>query len=281
MTRPDPTVTIGMPVYNGEKIVAAAIESALEQSFGDFVLLISDNASTDATQAICEDFARRDPRISYYRQRENLGPIGNFNYLKQACRSDFFVWLACDDRWNPDFLKKTVAVMQQQPECSLVFSNFIVRNLENGSEENVDIKAADMAVAGKRALTRILDMKPSLVYGLQRQSLLKNLNLGAYDFTDVQFSIEAALRGAVVILAERFYIAGTSGNRAPYSLTGGSICRTTFFGKAVKIFFAELAPLKAAVLSLTLSYMLLRHFLVFMLKSLIKPGKSAEESKKC
>ena len=62
------TVTIGMPVFNGANYVGEAVESILAQTFGDLELVISDNASTDATEQICRDMAARDRRIRYLRQ---------------------------------------------------------------------------------------------------------------------------------------------------------------------------------------------------------------------
>jgi hypothetical protein len=63
-------ITIGLPVYNSARYLAAAIDSILAQSYGDFDLLISDNASTDRTEEICRDYAKRDPRIRYIRQSQ-------------------------------------------------------------------------------------------------------------------------------------------------------------------------------------------------------------------
>lgn len=83
-------VTIGMPVYNGEKFIARAIDAVLAQTYSDLTLLISDNASTDATQAICEEYARRDPRVRYLRYEENRGASWNFNNTCHQSRSPYF-----------------------------------------------------------------------------------------------------------------------------------------------------------------------------------------------
>jgi len=74
-----PDLTIGLPVYNGERYLAGALDSILNQDYSDFVLVISDNASIDATQDICEDYADRDDRITYVRQETNMGGAWNFN----------------------------------------------------------------------------------------------------------------------------------------------------------------------------------------------------------
>ena len=68
-----PLVSIGMPVYNGEKYIREALDSLLAQTFTDFELIISDNASTDATEIICREYAAHYPQIRYVRQRVNRG----------------------------------------------------------------------------------------------------------------------------------------------------------------------------------------------------------------
>ncbi|MBU4353452.1 glycosyltransferase, partial [Candidatus Parcubacteria bacterium] len=85
-------VFIGMPAYNGERFIGEAIESLLNQSFSDFTLFISDDASTDGTQAICENYAKKDPRIICHRQEKNIGMFPNFKFLLDRANGDFFMW---------------------------------------------------------------------------------------------------------------------------------------------------------------------------------------------
>lgn len=115
-----PAVSIGMPVFNDEKYVRAAIESLLAQTFDDFELLISDNGSTDGTAAICQAYAEVDPRVRYVCQPENRGQAGNFNYLLQTARCEFFIWAASDDVWDPTFIETLHQALKHDP--SLVFA---------------------------------------------------------------------------------------------------------------------------------------------------------------
>lgn len=101
-----PILTIGMPVYNGEKYLRTALDSLLAQSYRNFVLRISDNASTDATSFILADYAERDPRIKVVRQPSNLGALANFRYLLEQCDTKYFCWAAADDVLSPDWLEK-------------------------------------------------------------------------------------------------------------------------------------------------------------------------------
>lgn len=103
-----PRVAIGMPVFNGEQTVSNAIESITRQTYGGFKLIISDNASTDATPEICKAMAARDPRIVYVRQNSNIGAEANFDYVLRASECEYFMWAAADDVRSPDFLAQCV-----------------------------------------------------------------------------------------------------------------------------------------------------------------------------
>src|ERR1700739_3978805 len=103
-----PRVCIGLPVYNGENYLAAAIESILAQSFADFELIISDNSSTDSTGDISRSYARRDARIRYVLQPHNLGAIANYNVVFGMADCEYFKWAAHDDLLAPRFLEECV-----------------------------------------------------------------------------------------------------------------------------------------------------------------------------
>ena len=111
-----PTVSVGMPVYNAQRYLRRSIGTILAQTFADFELIISDNCSTDDSAAICEAFARRDPRIRLIRQPHNLGAAGNFLAVLDAARAPFFVWAAADDMRSPDFLRANLDVLQRRPD---------------------------------------------------------------------------------------------------------------------------------------------------------------------
>lgn len=92
-----PKVSIGMPVFNGEPFIREALDSLLAQTFTDFELIISDNGSTDGTEAICREYAACDARIRYVRQTGNCGVLFNFQFVLDAARGEYFMWMACDD----------------------------------------------------------------------------------------------------------------------------------------------------------------------------------------
>lgn len=94
-----PSVSIGMPVYNGESFIREALDSLLTQTFTDFELIISDNASTDGTEAICREYAAKDARIRYVRQSGNISVGENFRFVLQKSRANYFMWMTDDDFW--------------------------------------------------------------------------------------------------------------------------------------------------------------------------------------
>ncbi len=116
-----PPLCIGLPVYNGAKYLRETLDSILSQTFHDFELIVSDNASTDETPDIVKDYARTDPRITYERYGSNVGAAANFNSLLTAASSKYFKWAAADDTLAPSLLAKSIEVLDSRPEVGLVY----------------------------------------------------------------------------------------------------------------------------------------------------------------
>jgi len=119
-----PKVSIGMPVYNGEAFIRAALDSLLAQTFADFELIISDNVSTDATEKICRHYAALDPRIRYYRNDVPIGPMENFNRLIDLAVAPYFMWAAHDDVRDSSFIDCLVRALDTHPQAVLAFTGF-------------------------------------------------------------------------------------------------------------------------------------------------------------
>lgn len=117
-----PRVTVGIPVYNGENFLAEAISSVLAQTYTDWELIISDNASTDGTEAICRHYAAQDARVRYFRSDENRGAAWNYNRLVELARGQYFRWLAHDDCLAPSLLEKSVFILDSYPEVVVAFT---------------------------------------------------------------------------------------------------------------------------------------------------------------
>ncbi len=127
-------LTIGLPTYNCENIIGNKIEELLKQSFKDYVLIISDNNSTDNTGKICESMSKKDDRIVFFQQDKNKGPFWNFNFLLQKAQTDYFVMITPDDILSKNFLESNINILEKCKElvgsigeCSL-FNRIIDSN---------------------------------------------------------------------------------------------------------------------------------------------------------
>jgi hypothetical protein len=129
MTSSHPLVTIGIPVFNGERYLGEALESALAQDYPHLEILVSDNASTDGTEAIAGRYARRDARIRYWRNPENVGVAGNFGRVVAGARGQYFTWLAADDLLRPQYVSSTVAYLEANQDAVLCASDVHIMGL--------------------------------------------------------------------------------------------------------------------------------------------------------
>ena len=118
-----PKVSIGLPVYNGEKTITRTIDSILSQTILNFKLVISDDGSTDSTPKICREYEQKDSRIKYIQQKKNKGWITNWTFLAENSDTKYFVWISDDDYWEPQFLEKNIEVLETNPKIVGSISN--------------------------------------------------------------------------------------------------------------------------------------------------------------
>ena len=121
-----PRVSIGMPVFNGESYLEETLESILIQTFQDFELIISDNASTDKTKDICQAYAVQDSRIQYYCNEQNLGAAKNYNQVFALSSGEYFKWVAHDDPCAPRCLETCVNILDREPEIIMCYPKTIL-----------------------------------------------------------------------------------------------------------------------------------------------------------
>ena len=166
-------VTIGLPVYNNESTLRAALDSLLAQDFQDFVLLISDNGSTDATPEICMAYRERDGRVHYYRQAEVLRPVLNYKFVLTRAKTPYFMWAAGDDLWKPGFISANLAYLETNRDY--VQSQSLVRFERNGIPEELSrgTYALRGSVASNMAGFLKIPADNSRIYGLFRTASLK------------------------------------------------------------------------------------------------------------
>jgi glycosyltransferase involved in cell wall biosynthesis len=193
-------VSIGLPVYNGETFLGPALASLLAQTFTDFELVISDNASTDTTEAICRAHAARDPRVRYHRNPENVGAMRNFNRVFEISRGEYFKWAAHDDVHDPDYLARCVEVLDREPDVVLVhpWSKDI-----DASGKVLKVIGMGLDTSGPRASRRFSEFirrehSCVAVFGLVRADVLRRTRLlGNYADCDRVLLAEIGLAGPV------------------------------------------------------------------------------------
>jgi glycosyltransferase involved in cell wall biosynthesis len=225
-----PRLSVGLPVYNGEKYVRQSIDSLLGQTYEDFELIVSDNASTDSTADICEQYAKQDSRIRYIRQARNIGLAPNHNFVFSQARGELFKWAAADDLYGRDLLKVCVEALDAQPravlahawEAAIDADGRVYQSLEyplntsspsaperfrsilfgsSGLFENTDPHATGLVRVDNRGILRSCDQ-----YGVIRSEVLRKVApLDSYHHSDRIITVELALHGPFHITPDWLY----------------------------------------------------------------------------
>ncbi len=201
-----PKVTIGLPVYNGEAFVNRAIESLLDQTFSDFELLISDNASTDGTAEICQLYAEKDERIVYRCNEMNLGAAPNFNGLVELARGKYFKWAAHDDVCVSRFLEECVHVLDSQPEVVLSYS--IAGQIDADGNPLPGLSVHHAGTRPHERMKTFLHPATSChpVFGLTRTDILRTTPcIDSYPGSDRVLLAELSLHGLLVEIPEELF----------------------------------------------------------------------------
>ncbi len=161
-----PQVTIGMPVYNDKDFLEQSLQGLLNQTFKDFVLIISDDCSKDGSAEICLEFAKMDCRINYLRQPKNLGISKNMQFLLSQATSKYFMWAGDDDLYAPDFIEKLIDSLEKNPLAISAFSNYKLIN--EAGEPIKTLRSFDYSnpKTGKRLRYFIRNADDGFGYGL-------------------------------------------------------------------------------------------------------------------
>jgi glycosyltransferase involved in cell wall biosynthesis len=215
-----PRVSIGLAVYNGENYVAESIEALLSQTYEDFELIISDNASTDGTADICRDYAKLDSRIRYYRQPRNIGSAPNHNFTIHQARGELFKTAAHDDLYGRSLLKLCVNALDEHPDVVLAHSWSAVIDGTGAVTHIVDYPVNTAASsAPERFRSMLFDGWGDDEGGVIRMDVLRKSPLHcSHHFADRTFTMELGLHGRFYMVPEylffRRYHAGQAGARA-------------------------------------------------------------------
>lgn len=232
-----PIISIGIPVFNGERFLSTVIDSLLQQTYTNIEILISDNCSNDSTKFICEKYQILDKRIKYYVQDENIGMFPNFNFVFEKASGEYFMWAAADDKWDKQFIEQAVDVLENNPECVSVLSHFEIFDIASGVIiEKITPSSIASNIPSLR-ITRVLEeLHPNLIYGLHRKSSIVDNKFETIDWSDVLFVSRLVSKGKYYIIPKVLYRIGINGSkRIPYSITGKWLNLFKFYFEYLKL----------------------------------------------
>lgn len=209
MTGPAPTLTIGVPVFNGERYLERAVRSVLDQSFTDLELIISDNASSDHTADIGQALAASDERVTYRRNARNIGLAANNNLLVRHARGRLFKWANCDDELRPGYLERCVAALDHDPRVVLAYPQ---TDFVDADGELLDIvdpgwELLTDDVAERLRFAIVSDRWMNAVLGVIRTDALRHTRLmRRYAGSDARLMAELATLGTFVEIPDHLFI---------------------------------------------------------------------------
>lgn len=204
-----PPLSLGMPVYQGESYLPDTLDSILEQDFGDFELLISDNASTDGTADICQEYVQRDQRVRYIRNQTNQGAARNYNQVFALTTGRYFKWASYDDLLAPSYLRRCTETLDSAPPTVAVcYPRTTIIDGQGAvvrvHDDNFDIRGHDPAKRLAEFAWRWSLCNPC--FGIHRRSVLAKTRLiEPYISSDVTLLAELALRGEFWEVPERLF----------------------------------------------------------------------------
>lgn len=210
MRRFAPRISVGMPVYNGEVYLDEAIRSVLDQTYEDFELIISDNASTDRTDQICRDYASQDKRIVYTRNKENVGASKNYNRVFNLASGQYFRWFNADDVCAPTLHQRCIEVLDANRDAVLCYGKTDIIDSEGRLIEHYN---DHLDLQQESSIERFVLFFESVgltnaIYGLMRTAAVAGTMLmgdGSYPAADVNFMAELTLFGKFIEIPEQLF----------------------------------------------------------------------------
>ena len=206
--RKEPLISVGMPVYNGEKYISQAVQSILNQTLADFELIISDNASSDGTEDICRSLEKKDKRIIYLRNKLNLGAARNYNILVEKARAQYFRWHNVDDliaETSHDLCFKT---LQENQDAVLAFGKTKIIDCAGKVLENYE---DNLHIADSKPVDRFIRFRKNVgftnaIYGLMRIDALRKTHLfRKFKASDTNFMGELVLYGKFIQIPDYLF----------------------------------------------------------------------------
>lgn len=221
-----PLISVGIPSYNRAHKIGETIDSILNQKCSNIEILISNNASTDDTKQVCEEYQKNDSRIKYYEQKTNIGAYANYDFLKEQAKGKYFMWICDDDQLNPNVLNKYIDFLENSPEYNLVSGQ--IQNWRNGKLKFVE---KNLSVKKSNGLSRVLAyyskvQEGAMIYGLIRKADLENIvmlknKLGSDWHLVAHLAYKAKIKQLNFVAYEK-QLDGFSGDWEKYAKTVGA-----------------------------------------------------------
>jgi glycosyltransferase involved in cell wall biosynthesis len=259
MTARNPSVSVCLPVYNGERYVAEAIQSVLGQTFSDLELVISDNASTDRTGVLCREVAAGDSRVRYFCEESNRGLAWNFNRACELATGRYLVWIGHDDVMAPDYISRCVEELEKHSDVLLCFSNSHYIDGDGNVVQRVDLENTGAAATASERFQRILfDPRCDPICGVIKVEFLRQTRLHpGYADSDRVLLAELGFRGHFRKIDEYLFSRRMHCNQATATFDRWE--RTTIFdprksGKVICPWWRELYDFCGAIQRAPLSF---------------------------
>jgi len=180
-------LTIGLPVYNGESTIKKILDSILHQKYKNFILVISDNASTDMTQEICETYAKNDTRICYIRQEKNIGLLNNWNFLLENAKTKYFMWIEADDYYDEFFIVDNIEVLENNNNFVGSISNSVYYDGPDKSPQSISVTGT----YEDKALKYLKFNRGTAIFAIYRTNpFQKSMIFGEYGAWDLRIMLK-------------------------------------------------------------------------------------------
>lgn len=203
MSAPFPLVSVCIPTYRRAERLRRAIGRLLECSYPNLEIIVSDNASPDHTQQVCEELARMHPQVRYMRQPVNQGATRNFELVGAEARGKYFLWHADDDYLDPDYIARCVAELEADSSLALVAGRGTYHKGDHAVTFRGNVIDADSRHGFLRALHYLFLVEDNAIfYGVYRRALVQDCRLNNFLGGDAVFVAEALLRGRARTLTD-------------------------------------------------------------------------------
>lgn len=180
-----PLVSVLIPSYNYGSYISEAIQSVLDQTITDFELIIIDNCSTDNTEEIVKEFSEKDNRVSFVKNKQNIGMYRNYNQALLLAKGKYIKYLNADDKFAPTLLEKFTLIMEQHSNVSLITSP---RQLFGDKSNVLEAKHCGL-LKSKEAIFEALTSSTNWI-GEPTTVMFRreNINLGLFDPSLLMFA---------------------------------------------------------------------------------------------